>query len=216
MVQHLKSSNVSQWYKNIKRMYEDNKNPESETQIKELKGLSPQKQCEQIADHFAKISQLYTDLRPEHISFESAPQKQITPIEPWDVHRMISESKSGSSTVKGDVPIKIVKEFGLFLAEPISNIWKRCISHGEYPKRWKIENVTPVPKSYPPKSLKDLRKISGTLNCSKLFEKYLSTMIVEDMKHTADKAQLGGKKKLSIQHLLVKLVDRILTALDKK
>ena len=34
------------------------------------------------------------------------------------------------------------------------------------------------------------------------------------MQETADKSQFGGKKKISIQHLLVKLIDRILTSLD--
>ena len=35
------------------------------------------------------------------------------------------------------------------------------------------------------------------------------------MKNSADKSQFGGRKKMSIQHLLVKLVDRVLTALDE-
>ena len=66
-----------------------------------------------------------------------------------------------------------------------------------------------------PPRIKDLRKISMTLNFSKLFEKFLCGLILDDMKSSADKSQFGCKKKISIQHLLVKLIDRILTALDK-
>ena len=35
------------------------------------------------------------------------------------------------------------------------------------------------------------------------------------MKNSADPFKFGGKKKRSIQYLLVKLIDRILTALDR-
>ena len=111
--------------------------------------------------------------------------------------------------------MKLIKEYGPLLAEPISDIWKRGLSHGEYPNIWKIEIVTPVPKVNPPKELKDLRKIAGTKNISKIFEKYICKIIIEDMAKYADKSQFGCKKGVSIQHLLVKLVDRILTAVDK-
>ena len=80
----------------------------------------------------------------------------------------------------------------MFLSEPLSNIWKRCLLDGEYPDIWKVETVTPIPKKNSNPKSKDLRKISVTKNFSKLFEKYIC-----------------------IQHLLVRLVDRILTALDK-
>ena len=59
------------------------------------------------------------------------------------------------------------------------------------------------------------RKIAGTKNFSKVFEKYICKIIVDDMAKYADKAQYGCKKGVSIEHLLVKLVDRILTAVDR-
>ena len=75
--------------------------------------------------------------------------------------------------------------------------------------------VTPIPKIFPPKETKDLRKISVTKNFSKLFEKYISQIIIDDMSKSADKAQFGCRKKIGIQHLLIRLVDRILTAVDE-
>jgi hypothetical protein len=59
-----------------------------------------------------------------------------------------------------------------------------------------------------------LRKISGTLNCSKIFEKVISEVMVDDMRPTRDPSQYGNSKGVSTQHYLVKMVDRILTILD--
>ena len=39
-------------------------------------------------------------------------------------------------------------------------------------------------------------------------------MILEDMQKNADRCQFGSQKKISIQHLLVKMVNRILTSVD--
>ena len=169
----------------------------------------------QLQTDFLKYQICMSLWKKEDTTYENIQNLQPIPeIQPWLVNLLISEAKCGSSTVKGDLPIKFIKEFGPFLAEPIAHIWNSAIKNGEYPKLWKIEIVTPIPKCYPPEKIVNLRKISGTKNVSKLFEKFLCKMIVEDMKLSADTAQYGNKKKISIQHLLVWLIDRILKALD--
>ena len=60
----------------------------------------------------------------------------------------------------------------------------------------------------------DLRKICGLLNLSKILEKVICRHLIEDMKGTLDKSQYANQKGMSINHYLVKLVDRILGALD--
>ena len=75
--------------------------------------------------------------------------------------------------------------------------------------------VTPVPKKFPPEVPKDLRKISGTLNFSKLFEKFLAEAIMSDIEPNIDPSQFGNSKGVSTQHYLVKLINRVLTSLDK-
>ena len=60
-----------------------------------------------------------------------------------------------------------------------------------------------------------MRNISGLLTADKVFEKLLSEMMISDMKSTADKAQFGNEKQTSIQHYLIKMIHRILTAVDK-
>ena len=86
---------------------------------------------------------------------------------------------------------------------------------GQHPKIWKVEFVTPVPKVLPPEKLKDLRKISGLLNFSKITDKILAQFISEDMQQTRDKSQFGNQKKIGIQHYLVNMLHKILASLDQ-
>ena len=62
--------------------------------------------------------------------------------------------------------------------------------------QWKIENVNPIPKVLHPEILKDLKKISGLLNFSKITDKILAQYIADDMHHTRDKSQYGSQKNI--------------------
>ena len=123
--------------------------------------------------------------------------------------------KNNTATINGDIPIKLIKIFGHELSHPLSHIYKRCRDFGEYPDIWKLEIVTPAPKKYPPQTPQELRKISGTPNFSKIFEKILAEVLVEDMAPTSDPSQYGNEKGISTQHYLIKMINRILTCLDK-
>ena len=110
--------------------------------------------------------------------------------------------------------MKVIAQFSFELARPLAHLINGCLSQGVYPKLWKLEYVTPVPKVHPPEKLSDLRKISGLMNFSKITDKILAQYIVDDMKQTRDKTQYGNQKNLSIQHYLVKMLDTILKNLE--
>ena len=59
-----------------------------------------------------------------------------------------------------------------------------------------------------------MRKISGTLIFSKIFEGFLADAIVADMADQRDVSQFGNRKGLSTQHYLIKMLHRILISLD--
>ena len=71
-----------------------------------------------------------------------------------------------------------------------------------------------IPKRYPTSSTSDLRNISGLLNFDKIMEKLLSELMISDMQSMMDPAQYGNQKGISIQHYLINMLHRILTALD--
>ena len=135
-------------------------------------------------------------------------------IYPWDILRVMKSLNKKAATVPGDLPMKILLEFSVELAEPLAHIYNSCLEKGIYPNLFKIENVTPAPKKNPPEEMSDLRKISGLINTAKIFDKILSEFIINDMKSSKDPAQFGNEKEVSIQHYLIRMLDRILRAVD--
>ena len=97
--------------------------------------------------------------------------------------------KKKISTVPGDVPWKIIVEFADDLSYPLYDIFRRSLEYGEYSNVWKFEFVTPVSKVYPPDKIDQLRKISGIMNFSEIFESFIAEVIVKDMKDNRDSSQ---------------------------
>ena len=105
----------------------------------------------------------------------------------------------------------------MFAAEisiPLSDIVNASMRLGAWSKLYKAEMVTPVPKCFPPKSPDELRNISGLLTFDKVSEQLVAELIISDMAILLDKSQYANQKDLSLQHYLIKMIHRILTALD--
>ena len=60
-----------------------------------------------------------------------------------------------------------------------------------------------------------MRNISGLLNLNKIAEKIVAKFMIADMKEKIDPSQFANQKGLSIQHYLVKFLDRILKGVEK-
>ena len=215
IVNDLKHSNQSQWYSKLKRMSSHNTEKEEETCVQDLLGLSDQVQVEKIADQFSEVSNLYSPLKDDAINLDCILDERPPPeINPYLIFLKIMSLKKKTATVIGDVPMKVIKFCAEELSFPLSDVYTRAVLFGEYPDIYKLEIVTPAPKVYPPQTVKDLRKIAGTPNFSKIFEKFLAEIMIEDMKPARDPSQYGNSKGVSTQHYLIKMVDRILTVLD--
>ena len=184
--------------------------------IPELEGLSDVCQAEIIADHYAKISNSFEPLKTE--DFSNFIKENCTSPPPTvlvdDVEKKIRSMNKKAATLEGDIPIRIIAEFSEELAFPLANIINEGLIQGVYPKLWKFETITPAPKVYPAEELSQLRKISGLLNFSKITDKILAEYLAEDMAPTRDKSQYGNEKNLSIQHYLIKMLHKILCAVD--
>ena len=93
-------------------------------------------------------------------------------------------------------------------------MYNTSLKRGEYPRIYKFEISTPVPKVYPTESTSQLRNISGLLNFDKIMEKLISKLIISDMEEKLDPSQFGHQRGISIQHYLIQLLHRILSVLD--
>ena len=216
MVGDLKTSNPGRWHSKIKRMSEQKSEKSQRIIMDELSNYSDREQANIIAEHYAKIGNLYEEVTVEH--FPNHKKLEDTPpvIEPFDVYNVMKKMNKKASTSKGDVPMRLLIEFSPELATPMAHLFNVCLQEGVYPDIFKHESITPVPKVFPPEKLKDLCKISGLFNCAKIFDKILGGYIIDDMAPNRDPAQYGNEKNLSTQHYLIKLLHRILTAVDRK
>ena len=184
--------------------------------LENLLVLSDQEQAEKIADKFAQIQNEYNPLQTEDISIPKFNQSEIPKFEVSKVWFALTKINTNKSTVPGDFPAILIKKFAAYLADPLTNIINSSISQGKYPQIYKYEISTPVPKVHPTESTDQLRNISGLLNFDKIMEKLIAELMISDMKANLDPSQYGNQKKISIDHYLINMIHRILSALDKK
>ena len=84
----------------------------------------------------------------------------------------------------------------------------------QWPEKWKVETVIPIPKTISPGSMDDLRPISMTTLWSKMLESLVASFTQAEIGQGGND-QYGGKKGSSTDHVLIGLWDRILTGLDR-
>ena len=155
--------------------------------IEEISGLDDKKQAEAISSRFESIANQYSPLEDSDVNLPPIPDGSIPWIDPAVVYKFLCKIKTTSSTVKDDIPAKVIKMFAIYLAHPLADIIYTSIVRGEFANLWKLETVTPVPKVFPPLTLKHLRKISVFLNFSKIAEQVISELLVSDMKEKWEK-----------------------------
>ena len=215
MVADLRRSKPHQWYSCLKRMMSHDEHKREELHVSDIGHLSDQVQCEIIADHFASVQNEFNPLQKGDIDIPSFSKSDIPQFTSSQVWLKLSKIKTNKSTVPGDLPAKVIKQSAVYLAEPLTDIINCSLIRGEYPNLYKFENITPVPKVHPCESVSQLRNISGLVTFDKVMEDLIAEILLSDMKHHMDPSQFGNKKGLSVQHYLIKMINRILTAVDK-
>ena len=212
-VADLKQKNPGQWYSCLKRIT-SNDQMSQQVNIDEISHLPDQEQAEIIAAKFSSIQNEYQPLKTEDISVPTFSKEEFPQFQPSQVWLLLTQLKTNKATVPGDFPAKLIKLFAAYIAEPLTDIINTGVKRGEYPQLYKFEVCTPVPKSYPPQNTSQIRNISGLLTFDKIMEKLISELIISDMRLNMDPAQYGNQKGISIQHYLINMIHRILTALD--
>ena len=190
------------------------------------KGLTPQEAANRLADHFSAISQTVQPLDPSKFYpalKEAVQEGKASLIKPklsqHDVYMKFKKVKKPNSSVKGDIPKKLLNEYAFLWAGPVAKIFNKIIETSEWPAQWKIEHAVPLHKTGDPRLVKDeddVRTISKTKFLSKVLENILGDWLMPILEKYVDPGQCGGLKNTSIQHYLVKLLDFIHCGLDRR
>ena len=109
-----------------------------------------------------------------------------------------------------------MQEFAPELATPMSKIINSILASGEWPDKWKLEDVIPIAKVPNPLTEDDLRPISLTPFMSKVTEHFVVNWLLQYIEDKIDCRQFGGQKGNSVNHYLIELVNFILYCQDSK
>lgn len=99
----------------------------------------------------------------------------------------------------------------------LTHLFNYCIENKSFPKLWKTAIVVPLPKVMNPKTLKDVRPISLLPVMSKVFEKNLSTQIIDYLvaRKIYPAMQSGYRKAHGTGSAMANVLDDILKAYDE-
>ena len=168
-------------------------------------------------------------LNPKHVETlpERVTEKILNPesenkpplIYEHEVYERIKKANKPKTGVPGDLPKKLVDEFGPELSGPICNIFKSIVEStkqgtAKWPASWKLEYGTPLQKTEDPQSEDDLRIISLTAFFSKVMESFVVKWLMFYIEDHIDPKQFGGLKGNSISHYMIELVNFILYSQD--
>ena len=176
----------------------------------ELKVLYPEKTdqeiAETLAEYFNRISQEFEPLEP------AGNYEKRDPPEMFQIAARLKSFKKPSSRVAGDIPAGLVNQVADILAIPLHYIYSCVYESLEWPKLWKAETVSVIPKTSAPSDPSQLRNLS----CTPLFSKVLESFVLGDLKKETKLSpdQYGGIKGIGANHFLIGTWQDILENLE--
>ena len=215
MIDDVMTAKTSQWYSKLKRISNYDQTKSDILQVDEISHMSDQEQAEAIADSFCAISNEYEPVNRASIKIPTFSKSTVPQFTPGQIKKYLLGIKTNKATAPGDIPSKIIKEFAPYLCVPFSDVINSGLMVGHWPTHYKRETITPTPKQFPPETTEMLRPIANLCNLNKIMEEIVSEMVISDMSSKLDPSQFGNRKHTSIQHYLVRLLNRILTNVDR-
>ena len=103
-------------------------------------GLTPEQSVEKMADYFSKISAEYLPLDiaqlPVQIQhfLENEQTEELPILQEYEVYARIKKAKKPKSSVNGDIPVKLVKEFSVELTSPVTIIYNYITKSQTFPQ----------------------------------------------------------------------------------
>ena len=171
---------------------------------------SEQQIAEKLAEHFTKVGGPSSPLTEADIPTSYSNPKPD--LDPSTVMNKIKTMRKAKSTVKGDIFPCLLNRAAGAISFPLTDIFN-AITHGDnWPKSWKVEYVTPIPKNTCPEGVNDLRNISCTQFFSKTYESFVLDWLASEV--TIRTNQYGGVKGSGAEHFLLQLWQQVLENLE--
>ena len=197
------------FHKNIKAYKAREKPPNFEPRDL-FPGLPDKEVAENLAEHFGSISNEFGGLDPAYAPPAFAFTLPL--LTPSDVEARLKSFRKTKSRVQGDLFPCLINRVARSLSFPLAEIYNGITAEAIWPEDWKVEFVTPIPKTSHPATVNDLRNISCTLFISKVYESFVLAWLQQYV--TLRKNQYGGVRGSGTEHFLIDLWQRVLESLE--
>ena len=137
----------------------------------------------------------------------------LTPINDHEAESLIKEMNISKSVCSYSIPPNILKLSCLVLSKPLVKLINFSFSEGTFPDLLKFANVIPVFKKGDNLDYNNYRPISLISNIGKLIEKKRLYSFLEE-NSLLFKQQYGFRNKLSTNHALIDITNRIQESCD--
>ena len=129
-----------------------------------------------------------------------------------EVRQILKKCIPGKASGPDAVPSNVLKQCADELAEPLCDIYNRCLKSGYIPTSWKHSEIIPVPKKCKPSILNDYRPIALTPIVMKCLEHLIKGRLVKKLK--LDEYQFAYRQKRSTKDACLALDNAIRKHLD--
>jgi hypothetical protein len=129
----------------------------------------------EVNTFFSTICKTYpsvSDCEIETLIRDSS-EESIVEVTEYSVFKEIEKLKKNCSSYPGEMPVKLLIEYAVFLAKPLTSVINQCFKEQRFPRAWKKAYVRVIPKVKGPKSCDQLRPISITPNLAKVTESFI-------------------------------------------
>jgi hypothetical protein len=214
--QGIRKCNPRKWWQEVKRITNQSTSQPLDAMAEDLFDGDSCRLANEINVFMQSVSSDLDVIDPDLFqnTDDACPDEFI--IDPYAVERKLSKIDAHKSSGPDDIPNWFLKEFSVWLAEPLCAIFNASVQQGTVPQSWKTANVVPLPKVNPPKVIStDLRPISLTSTLSKILESFVGSWIMSTIIEKLDTRQYGCMKGRSTTHELVDIIHHWQQALDQ-
>ena len=171
-------------------------------------GASDEKIATEVLNFYSNIVE-----EDDPLLVNSPLQTQLPPVSVEDVTERLGAASKSNSMVPGDPVPDLVRASPSSFAVPATILFNRILRDASWPRKWKTENLTIIPKTSNPSTLNECRNIS----CTSFFSKVLEGVILDRIREEipGDPNQFGGEKRCGAEHMLVDMWEEILSGMDQ-
>ena len=135
-----------------------------------------------------------------------------------EITKLVKDIKIHKSSAIENISSFVLKDAFMAIINQITYLFNIALSTGVFPRKWKVAQVIPLPKSGDPNDVNNLRPISLLTLPGKLLEKIIHKALSTycETNHLLNKDQGGYRKEHSTIDTVAKLTDDIFNAINLK